>query len=403
MRVTGMVRRGPRTARMTIGVLLCAAFWSVMPAAAENPSARLAALFDRAGYPADWFAPDFTDKAPPEKLAGIIAGLQKEYGAFRAVERRRNDYLVRLAKAAVPAEIAFDADGRISSLLFKKAEPEFDDGAAVRAAFEALPGDVALLVEEGGEERLSINADKTVSVASAFKMTVLSEVARAVDAGRLRWDQAVPLREEWRSLPSGQLQNWPVGQRLTLESLAALMISISDNTAADALLGLAGRAALEKAAPANTPFLDTRSLFVLKASGNSALRQRYLAGDAAARRAVLAEVAQRPLPETAEVAGSATPGLGWFYSSRELCATARTVADLPAMRINPGLATPAAWKSIAFKGGGDQGVLNLTTVVEDTSGRRLCVTATWNDSTDLDKGRFFAIYAGLLRFLRTPA
>src|SRR5690606_39753601 len=43
------------------------------------------------------------------------------------------------------------------------------------------------------------------------------------------------------SLPTGILQEWPVGTPMTIQSLATLMISISDNTATDVLLRVAGR------------------------------------------------------------------------------------------------------------------------------------------------------------------
>lgn len=44
-----------------------------------------------------------------------------------------------------------------------------------------------------------------------------------------------------KSLPGGILQNWPKGAPLTLHTLAGLMISQSDNTAADTLLEILGR------------------------------------------------------------------------------------------------------------------------------------------------------------------
>jgi hypothetical protein len=48
------------------------------------------------------------------------------------------------------------------------------------------------------------------------------------------------------------------------------MISVSDNTAADALLSIAGRENVEKFAPRNRPFLSTREAFILKAVPNAA-------------------------------------------------------------------------------------------------------------------------------------
>ena len=53
------------------------------------------------------------------------------------------------------------------------------------------------------------------------------------------------LSTQGRSLPSGITQDWAPGTPASLEQLATLMISISDNTATDALMGLIGRERLE--------------------------------------------------------------------------------------------------------------------------------------------------------------
>jgi beta-lactamase class A len=45
---------------------------------------------------------------------------------------------------------------------------------------------------------------------------------------------------------SGTLQDLPDGTKLTVEQAAVKMISVSDNTAADMLLKLVGRAAVEE-------------------------------------------------------------------------------------------------------------------------------------------------------------
>jgi hypothetical protein len=50
------------------------------------------------------------------------------------------------------------------------------------------------------------------------------------------------------------------------------------------------------------------------------------------------------------------------------------------MTINPGIPSPG-WKRIAYKGGSDAGVLNLTSYVTAPDGTSYCVSATWNDRT----------------------
>jgi len=75
------------------------------------------------------------------------------------------------------------------------------------------------------------------------------------------------------------------------------------------------------------------------------------------------------------------------------------VQDLPMMSINPGIASPASWQHIAYKGGSEPGVLNLTTWLVSSSGANYFVSATWNHDEVLDETKFFSLYSGLLREL----
>jgi hypothetical protein len=91
----------------------------------------------------------------------------------------------------------------------------------------------------------------------------------------------------------------------------------------------------------------------------------------------------------------------WFFSTRELCDLMRRVQALPMMSLNPGLANPADWQRVAFKGGSEPGVLNLTTWLLGRDGRQFCVSATWNNpQARLDESQFFLLYTSLLGTLK---
>jgi beta-lactamase class A len=226
---------------------------------------------------------------------------------------------------------------------------------------------------------------------------VLAALREQIASGHHSWSEVVELRDEWKSLPTGILQDWPAGTPLTLATIASLMISRSDNTATDALISIVGRENVERFGAQNRPFLTTREAFALKNPANSDLLERYRAGDEGRRRAVLAELIGRPLP-AAEVfeSGPVAPDVEWFYSPRDLCGLMERVADLPLMSINPGLATPADWARVSYKGGSEPGVLNVTTWLDARDGRRLCVSATWNNDAPLDENRFFLLVGSLM-------
>jgi len=79
------------------------------------------------------------------------------------------------------------------------------------------------------------------------------------------------------------LQNWPLGTPMTLQALATMMISISDNTATDTLISVVGRQEIEqmmrRTGHSNiakaTPLLTTLEAFALKMPGNDRLRNQF--------------------------------------------------------------------------------------------------------------------------------
>ena len=98
------------------------------------------------------------------------------------------------------------------------------------------------------------------AVGSAFKLAVLAALKDQVAAGALAWDDVATLEAGHISLPSGILQAWPVGSPLTIHTLASLMISVSDNTATDALIALLGRDLIESYTTLNHPAYHPRSV-----------------------------------------------------------------------------------------------------------------------------------------------
>ena len=70
------------------------------------------------------------------------------------------------------------------------------------------------------------------------------------------------------------------------------------------------------------------------------------------------------------------------------------------MSINPGVANPADFDHVAYKGGSDTGIINMTTMVTTHHGTKLCFSATANDSThDVNETAFEEAYGAALRQL----
>ena len=230
-------------------------------------------------------------------------------------------------------------------------------------------------------------------------------------SGKVRWNQLLTVTAQLKSLPSGELQNEPDGTRISVQDTAAKMISISDNTAANMLINLVGRPAVEAALtttgmadPAlDRPFLTTRELFILKLDQWPALAKRYIAANEAGRQALLAStVDPAPLPALAAAQAWTTPrdinSLEWFASADDIC---RAYTSLAALARRPGLSPigqvlslndgglqldPAQWKTTWFKGGSEPGVLTLAYLATTQTGQSYVVTVlAENPSQPIDE------------------
>ncbi len=367
-----------------------------------TPQAALERLFTQRPAQAEWFAPVFLQQVPLAQVELILQQLTGALGRYEGVEPDGPNFRVNFERGVVPAQISLDTQGRIQGLFFRPAQPKTAlTPEQILAEYRKLPGQVSVLVLEGERERLNLYAEAVLAVASTFKLAVLEALRQQVETGQRRWDQVVPLRPEWKSLPSGTMQNEPDGTPISLERYATQMIAISDNTATDALIAIVGRAEVEKLSPRNRPFLTTREAFVLKNPENREWLERYRANPEG-RAALLPQLARLPLPEASVFAGGPVAlDVEWFFSTRELCQLMGRVQSLPFMSLNPGLANPADWTRVAYKGGSEPGVLNLTTWLVAKNGQPYCVSATWNNpQTRLDENLFFLLYTSLLQSLK---
>ena len=85
------------------------------------------------------------------------------------------------------------------------------------------------------------NADEVFFTASTFKVPILAELYRQVDAGTLDLSQRVELADSLRVPGSGVLRELGNGLAPTLHDLAMLMIIVSDNLATDIVYHTVGK------------------------------------------------------------------------------------------------------------------------------------------------------------------
>ncbi|MEH3158040.1 MAG: serine hydrolase [Sphingomonas taxi] len=396
------------------------------PALGRQVEALIPVLAGQPGYDT-LFTAAFRQAVPPGQWEPLIRQLRDALGAPRAVAT-----LTPLTRWTANATIAYERGSATMLVAIDPAAPHAiaglritgtaladDTPAKLSADLAALPGTVRLglyALDAGGPRPILAMQDGAAApLGSAFKLWVLAEAARQVAAGTHRWDEVVPVGTP--SLPSGILQSWPRATPVTLQTLATLMMAISDNTATDTLIAILGRDKVDAMAArfgGSGPVLTTREAFVLKI--DPALTAAWAKGDAAARRALLAAQATRIAgaaidPLMFSSGPVANDSVEWFAAPRDM---ARLLAHLrdagPVVRgilaVNHGVdpQTVARFAYVGFKGGSEPGVIALNLLAQTPDGRWYAVCANWHRvDAGVDEARFVALVTRALALVATPA
>lgn len=236
-------------------------------------------------------------------------------------------------------------------------------------------------------------------------------MAEEVATGRLAWGQVVPLGP--RSLPSGVTQEWPAGAPVTVETLATLMISISDNTATNTLIRLVGRDKIEARVAATGhsqpaamhPFLTTSDAFRLKL-GSQSSRDAYARSDGNGRQQLVnalpagIDASQTDFPALASGNPVAIDSIEWFASPNDMARildALRRRSDPQVLAIlgtSPGMSPDIrrGFSTAAFKGGSEPGVIQYSWLLQRPSGIWYVVTVSWNNTAaPVDNNRLEAL------------
>ncbi|MCO5219994.1 MAG: serine hydrolase [Thermomicrobiales bacterium] len=248
-----------------------------------------------------------------------------------------------------------------------------------------------------------VDPELILPVASSFKLYVLGELAHQVENGQASWNELIPIDPGYISQPNGEMRNAPVGAEFTLAHFAEQMISQSDNTATDHLIGRLGRedvqaafALMGQADPTvNVPLMLTREWFALRMRFTDEQLAEFLAMNDAERLAFLEEVAgpvAGTILETEPWPGSAWASeIEWFASSGDLCRAlaylqhqgtrAEMQSVLNALSLNPEIVfDPGIWSFVGYKGGYETGVMSENFLLQRASdGRWFSISAVIYD------------------------
>ena len=379
--------------------LLCAiAGLIIMPTSVSaqethNTPELLLELWNGSSLDADDFAPEAFKKFPLDYLEEILSEQREVYGPALSVQPTNDThrFLIETESYSVPALVKQNEAGQLTGLLFRYGHIKDVDHGDLLDRIREQTKKQSYVLMENGEVHAEHDSDVRMAVGSAFQLFVLDELAQQIEAGAFDWDDKVMLEQRHISFPSGTMQEEPVGKMFALLDVARNMISVSDNTATDLLMDVLGQENVMLPG-ATSPALTTRQLFHLKADKHAA--EAYLKAGPEERAHILTDLPAR-LPAIHKVSGPLSNGIEWYVSTRDLCDVMTELRDLKGIFVSPGVVDPDNWTTLAYKGGSETGVLNMTYALEDQEGNEWCFSTTWNAKDKLDNTYLIALVATL--------
>ncbi|MFC6749060.1 hypothetical protein [Deinococcus aquaticus] len=131
---------------------------------AGSPRELLKRIFSGPLDPA-LFAPAFLEALPEAQLRSFLEGLRAQYGPLQDVQVSATGATLIFENGPLNVtQFTLDAQGRVTGLVVAPVTPDVTFGSPdeARAAFDALPGQVSLLVQEvgvqGGAPVIALNA-----------------------------------------------------------------------------------------------------------------------------------------------------------------------------------------------------------------------------------------------------
>lgn len=351
----------------------------------------------------DLFTQEFLDQVPVESIIQILNQYKGKLGKLQEVQSSDNDYKLIFDKGSVTSKITVNSSNKISGLWFGSMTLSQDDYDKILKEFNNLSSETSVYVlKNNKEEIISLNENKKMAVGSTFKIYVLKALYEQIESTNKDWEDIIKLSGKNKSIPSGILQDWPLNSPVTVNTLANLMISVSDNTATDHLIDYVGREYLEEmTGKNNTPFLKTTEFFKLKHKAASDIKNKYIEGNLETKREIIDTIEGLQI-NAQDLSSEPTliKEIEWFFSTKELAKTIYELRKAEELQINSGLANKNNWFKVGYKGGSEAGVLQYTHLLQKRQdGPIYVVSVTSNSEKGIETNKIKELTSRLISLL----
>jgi hypothetical protein len=347
------------------------------------------------------FSPDFFKKVSLNEIVKIKNKFLKNYGSFKTTIYQANNLKeIEFEKSKIPVKMSLSESGLIETFWF--GVPIFfnDSKTDILKELEDYQSQVSICIRKDYTTLLDLNKENPMAIGSSFKLWTLSAIQEKVKNNEISWNDSITIRNEYKSLPSGILQNSPDGYKLTIRKAANLMISISDNTATDHLIRLIGRSNIEKSVPQTMiPYYLTKELFILKIGKDSSFVNNYINSSRDTKYSILRSIDTNNV-NSLDIKLFDFPRfieIEYYASTEELCKKIESLYLEEALSLNPGLAKKTEWHYIAYKGGSEPGVLNMTYLLQkEKDSPLISISASLNNPISNSEVNDFMVIVGRL-------
>lgn len=380
----------------------------------------------------EYFSTNFIQKIPYDLITQIFKQVFTDDGSCKSVTINlvsSNSAKIRLFTNNTSQKFLLTVDdtGLIGGLQYVgRSEPkaQFKNDNELISSWNQISGVKSLYLKnmDSDEDLLKINSDEGLAIGSEFKLYILKSLAEDISAGLKKWNDKIQIQENLKSLPSGILQDAPIGSELSLIETAGLMISRSDNTATDHLHALLGHEKIESSINGfnsfldfNNPFLSTMELFRLRTLSQTEV-DNYLSYSPE-KKILYNELLSKQFNRqqlTDALKDWNEPRnirqIEWFASTEDMCKLVMDLkkkADQDSSIYNIlSISNPFLWPEddpdfeyVGYKGGSEPGVLTMTFLLKTRTQKWACLSmGINNEKENLNELEIVDLFHAILKY-----
>ncbi|HEY8278815.1 MAG TPA: serine hydrolase [Bdellovibrionota bacterium] len=236
--------------------------------------------------------------------------LQSRLGKCRSFEKQMDGYRAFMVEGTVDFGLDFTDSGELLKVEISSAARTNDSYALAIADFSGTAVRPSYFLAKNGEAILSRDDDKPFSAPRSRYIQLLGQLSDQVQKKGTAWAAVVPIENAKKAEKAEFLNQFPEGSLFTVDTLKNFVLFYEDGSAADHLLALLDRNALNRLERKQGYFLSNRERDELAAGKVASLKVNGADG--------------RPLEIT-------KANLGWHLATRDACAGLYKLRDDPAL------------------------------------------------------------------------